>query len=39
MDDAFLSSGDYELIVANERFAATIHMAPLYDPQGERVKA
>ncbi len=39
VDDAFLSSGDYELIVANERFAATIHMAPLYDPQGERVKA
>ena len=39
VDDAFLSSGKYELVVANERFAATIHMAPLYDPQGERVKA
>lgn len=39
VDDAFLSSGKYELVVANERFAATIQMAPLYDPQGERVKA
>ncbi|MBN8243519.1 FAD-dependent oxidoreductase [Nitratireductor aquimarinus] len=38
VDDAFLTSGDYELIVANERFAATVHMAPLYDPPGERVK-
>ena len=39
VDDAFLSSGTYELVVANERVAATIHMAPLYDPQGERVKS
>jgi 4-methylaminobutanoate oxidase (formaldehyde-forming) len=35
----FLTSGDYELVVANESFAATIHMTPLYDPPGERVKA
>ena len=38
VSDAFLSAGKYELIVANEPFAAAIHMAPLYDPQGERVK-
>ena len=38
VDEEFLASGDYELVVANERFAATIHMAPLYDPRGERVK-
>jgi sarcosine dehydrogenase len=39
VDETFLTSGDYELVVANERFAATIHMAPLHDPQGERVKS
>jgi 4-methylaminobutanoate oxidase (formaldehyde-forming) len=37
--EEFLTSGDYELVVANERFAAKIHMTPLYDPPGERVKA
>lgn len=39
VDDGFLASGQYELVVANEPVAATIHMDPLYDPQGERVKA
>ncbi len=39
VDDEFLSSGRYELIVANEPFAATIHMTPLYDLRGERVKS
>lgn len=39
VDDRFLSSGNYELVVANERFAAAIHMAPLYDPEGRRVKS
>ncbi|MFC5384750.1 FAD-dependent oxidoreductase [Aquamicrobium segne] len=39
VDDAFLSSGRYELVVANELVDATIHMAPIYDPRGERVKA
>ncbi|TKT76110.1 FAD-dependent oxidoreductase [Aquamicrobium sp. LC103] len=38
VDGEFLKSGKYELVVANERFAATIHMAPLYDPHAERVK-
>lgn len=38
VEDAWLTAGHYELIVANERVDATIHMTPLYDPQGERVK-
>ena len=36
--DAFLSDGQYELIVGNERFAATIHLDQLYDPGNERVR-
>lgn len=35
----FLREGKYELIVANERFAAELHMEPLYDPQNVKVKA
>lgn len=30
---------DFEVEVANRRFPATRHGAPLYDPKGERVKA
>ncbi|ATU90234.1 GcvT family protein [Phyllobacterium zundukense] len=37
--DEFLTDGTYELIVANERFAARIHLEPLYDPGNESVKA
>ncbi|MEO8758912.1 MAG: FAD-dependent oxidoreductase [Devosia sp.] len=33
------ATGDYELVVANERAAARIHFGPLYDPQNLRVKA
>ncbi|MFC3075649.1 GcvT family protein [Shinella pollutisoli] len=39
VDEAFLAEGDYELVVAMERTPARIHLAPLYDPAGERVKA
>ena len=39
IDEIFLSSGNYELIVAMERTPARIHMEPLYDPKGERIKA
>jgi sarcosine dehydrogenase len=35
----FLLSGTYELVVANERFPASIALEPLYDPQSARVKA
>lgn len=35
----FLREGKYELIIANERFAAELHIEPLYDPQNVKVKA
>ncbi len=34
--DDFLASGAYELEVAMQRVPATMHLAPLYDPKGER---
>ncbi len=39
IDDAYLGSGDYELVVATERTPARIHLEPLYDPNGIKVKA
>jgi 4-methylaminobutanoate oxidase (formaldehyde-forming) len=39
VSDDFLASGDYELVVAMERSPARIHLEPLYDPTGARVKA
>ena len=39
VDDGSLSSGRYELEVAAERVGCTLHLAPLYDPRGERVRA
>ena len=39
VDDDFLTGGDYELVVAMERTPAKIHLEPLYDPAGARVKA
>jgi 4-methylaminobutanoate oxidase (formaldehyde-forming) len=38
VSDGFLASGDYELVVAMERTPARIHLEPLYDPAGARVK-
>ncbi|TIP34966.1 MAG: aminomethyl transferase family protein, partial [Mesorhizobium sp.] len=37
--DEFLASGDYELVVAMERTPAKIHLEPLYDPAGAKIKA
>ena len=37
--DAFLTSGTWELEVASERVPCRLHMAPLYDPAGARVRA
>ncbi|MCW3781264.1 GcvT family protein [Defluviimonas salinarum] len=37
--DDFLMSGRYELVVANEVFAAEIGLAPFYDPGNLRVRA
>jgi 4-methylaminobutanoate oxidase (formaldehyde-forming) len=39
VDDTFLASGSYELIVAGEPFAARIAMAPFYDAAGARFRA
>ncbi|MCC4245246.1 GcvT family protein [Stappia indica] len=39
VDEAYLRSGSYELVVANERVPARIELGPLYDPQNVRVKA
>ncbi|MDH3667146.1 MAG: FAD-dependent oxidoreductase [Paracoccaceae bacterium] len=35
----YLTSGRYELVVANEPVPAQIHLGPLYDPTNARVKA
>jgi 4-methylaminobutanoate oxidase (formaldehyde-forming) len=39
VSDDFLTSGDYELVVAMERTPANLHLEPLYDVRAERVKA
>jgi sarcosine dehydrogenase len=39
VDDAFLLTGTYELEVAATRIPARLHLTPLYDPQGLRVKS
>ena len=35
----YLESGTYELVVAQDRIPADLHVTPLYDPAGERVRA
>ncbi len=35
----FVLSGNYELDVAANRLPATVHMAPLYDPKGAKIRA
>jgi 4-methylaminobutanoate oxidase (formaldehyde-forming) len=39
VDDDWLQQGSYELVVATERVPARLHLDPLYDPAGERVKS
>ena len=39
VSEDFIRSGDYELEVAGERFAARLHLEPLYDPANLRVKS
>ena len=39
VSDDFLTGGDYELVVATERTPARIHLEPLYDAAGEKVKS
>ena len=38
VNEAFLRSGTYELVVAQSRINATMHLGPLYDPANARVK-
>ena len=39
VSDDFLTSGDYELVVAMDRTPAKLHLEPLYDAAGAKVKA
>ncbi|TPN66782.1 glycine cleavage T C-terminal barrel domain-containing protein, partial [Mesorhizobium sp. B1-1-5] len=39
VSDDFLASGYYELVVAMQRTPAKIHLEPMYDPAGTRIKA
>ena len=39
VSDEFLQGGTYELVVADERVPATLHLAPLYDPGMMKIKA
>ena len=39
VDREYLRSGTYELEVASRRVAASIHFAPLYDPDNQRIRA
>ncbi len=36
--DDYLSSGRYELVIAQDKIPADIHLGPLYDPAGSRIR-
>lgn len=38
VSDAFLDEGGYELVVATQKVPAKLHLEPLYDPSGQKVK-
>jgi 4-methylaminobutanoate oxidase (formaldehyde-forming) len=38
VDRDYLTSGAYEIEVAGDRFPATPHLRPPYDPKGERMR-
>ncbi|MEO8451111.1 MAG: glycine cleavage T C-terminal barrel domain-containing protein, partial [Gemmatimonadota bacterium] len=38
-DDAFLTSGRYEIEIAGDRFAARLHLEPPYHPAGDRLRS
>ncbi len=38
VDDDHLGGGSYELVVAQERVPADLHLGPLHDPAGERIR-
>jgi sarcosine dehydrogenase len=39
VDADYITSGNYQLVVAGEIIKANVHLEPLYDPQNLRVKA
>ncbi|MCK6450741.1 MAG: FAD-dependent oxidoreductase [Alphaproteobacteria bacterium] len=39
VDAAYLRTGTWELEVARERVSCEVHLQPLYDPKGERVRS
>jgi sarcosine dehydrogenase len=39
VDEAYLQSGSYELVVAKEIVKANMHLQPIYDPLNQRVKS
>ena len=38
-DREYIESGRYQIDIAGERFSATAHLRPAYDPKGERIRA
>ena len=38
VDRAWIESGRYEIEIAGERFPATVHLRPPFDPAGERIR-
>jgi len=38
LTDEYLLEGEYQLVVAEQAVAARIHLQPLYDPEGKRIK-
>jgi len=38
VDEDYLTAGRYELVVANRKVPAELHLRPLYDPTGARVR-
>ena len=39
MDDEALLSADYEIEVATQRQAASVSLAPMYDPKNQRIRS
>lgn len=38
VSDEYVLEGDYELVVAQTKVPAQVHLGPLYDPKGERIR-
>ena len=39
VNNAYLSSGCWEVDIAGRRYSATVSMRPMYDPDNARIKA